>query len=75
MDTSKNRALADEEYIASLGAARNASPVINALCERFEALLNKPTEEGETFDGTTMTCPHCEAKVVVADDGDNWILI
>ncbi len=47
MDTSKYRYLTDEELLRQLAVQRGLSPVIDALCERIEALIHTPRIECE----------------------------
>lgn len=57
---SKYRFMSDEELLMQVETARGFSPVIDELCDRLEAIMEK--EKPQLF------CPVCEANLADAKE-------
>lgn len=61
MDISKHRHLTDEELLRHLTVPRTRNPVIAALCERIEVLIDTPPIEVEVPAAEPEVCKYCGA--------------
>lgn len=68
MDTSSYRHLTDEELLRHLTGPRMRSPVIAALCDRIEVLLDVPPIEVEVPAAEPEVCKYCGALLGGMDE-------